>query len=263
MIGFIVAFRPRQNSKDWNNDSTLLRKTLISICNQTSENFRVYVVHHELPEEIYTHHNLKYIKFPYEFCKLEQLTEKTEYQLNDPIMTVNGFDQGKKTMYGASEAINDGCKFIMSVDADDLISNKIAEYVTAPSRENSDGWYIDKGYVYVTNKSFLLRKPSKMNTINASTNIIASKHIPQLDFNSTKADLFSFFAAHGYLYQRLREQGININPLPFYGVIYVAHSSNWTNIQQSLSKFSLRNLLLRILRYQRKKASIRKEFSIE
>ena len=220
------------------------------------------MVHHDLPENVYKHPNLRYIQFPYEFCKLDQLTEKTEYQLNDPIMTVNGFDQGKKTMYGASEAIKDGCTFIMSVDADDLISNKIAEFVTDIKNTHSDGWYVNKGYVYVTNKSFLLRKPSKMNTINASTNIIASRHIPQLDFASTKADMFSFFAAHGYLYQRLGEKGINIKALPFYGVIYVAHSSNWTNISQSLTKFSLRNLLLRILRSQPKNASIKKEFSL-
>ena len=261
MIGFVVPFRPIQNSKNWANDSALLIKTLKSICNQTSSNFKVYVVHHELPDELYEHPNLSYVQFPYAFCTLAMLSGKTAQHDISIIMSVNGFDQGKKALYGAKHAVEDGCDYVMSVDSDDLISNKIAAYVNnAPI--NSDGWYVSKGYIYMSSEDLLVRKPSKMNTINGSTNIIAARHIPSPDFNSNEADLFSFYAAHGYLYHRLKAQNIHLLPLPFYAIIYVAHTSNWSAITESYRRFSIRNFIIKTLRYQPQFPGLKKKFGL-
>lgn len=261
MIGFIVPFRPFQNSKNWSNDSKLLANTLKSICNQTVSHFRVYVVHHDLPEDIYVHPNLSYINFPYEFCTMNQLIGKTQAHELDPTMSVNGFDQGKKALYGARVAIVEGCEYVMSVDSDDLISNRIAEFINK-NKDNPNGWFVSKGYIYIAKENLLLRKPSRMNTINGSTNIIASKHIPNVNFDTNQVDAFSFFAAHGYLYYRLKEIGVNLVPLPFYAIIYVAHISNWSRVTESYRLFSLRNFLIKTLRYQPKFAYIRKEFGL-
>jgi hypothetical protein len=261
MIGFVVPFRPIQNSKNWKNDSALLVKTLKSICNQTSSNFKVFVVHHELPDDCFQHQNLQYIQYPYEFCTLDMLTEKTAQHDIQTIMSVNGFDQGKKALYGAKHAIADGCNYVMSVDSDDLISNEIAAYVSnAPA--DSNGWYVDKGYIYMAESNLLVRKPSKMNTINGSTNIVASRHIPMPDFESRSADNFGFYAAHGYLVNRLKAQNIELLPLPFYAIIYVAHTSNWSTITESYRNFSLRNLIIKTLRYQPKFKSLRIKFGL-
>lgn len=261
MIGFIVPFRPIQNSKDWENDSALLAKTLRSICNQTSPDFKVYVIYHDLPANQFHHPNLQYVAFPYPFCTIDMLTDKSAQQTKDITMSVNAFDQGKKVLYGARIAINDGCNFIMSVDSDDLVSNKIAEFVNK-NPDNKDGWFVSKGYIYMAKENFLVRKPSKMNTINGSTNIVAAKDIPHVNFDTNRVDAFTFFAAHGYLQHRLKEIGVHLQPLPFYAIIYVAHSSNWSTVTESYRVLSIRNLLIKILMYQPKFASIRKEFGL-
>jgi len=261
MIGFIVPFRPIQNSKDWENDSALLAKTLKSICNQTSPDFKVYVVYHDLPTKQFSHPSLKYIAFPYPFCTIDMLTDKSAQQTQDVTMSVNAFDQGKKVLYGATIAIHEGCDYIMSVDSDDLISNKIVEFVNK-NNDHKDGWFVSKGYIYMAKENLLVRKPSEMNTINGSTNIIAAKDVPKVDFKTNRVDAFSFFAAHGYLYHRLKEIGIHLQPLPFYAIIYVAHVSNWSRVTESYKVFSLRNFLIKTLRYQPKFAHIRKEFGL-
>lgn len=262
MIGFVVPFKPKANSKNWDNDSALLIATLKSICNQSSSDFKAYVVYHDLPNEGFDHPSLEYIKFPFEFCTIEMTTNRTTRHELDPVMTVNGFDQGKKSLYGATIAKNDGCEYIMSVDSDDLISNRIAEFVNNYQKQ-SDGWYITKGYIYMVKENLLIRKPSKMHTINGSTNIVASKHIPILDFESRNADHFSFFAAHGYLVNRLRAQNIHLLPLKFYAIVYVAHKSNWSNITNSYRIFSLRNVIIKTLRYQPKLKRLMKEFNLQ
>ncbi|TCD07716.1 hypothetical protein EZ449_14380 [Pedobacter frigidisoli] len=260
MIGFIVAFKPRQNSKDWTNDCVLLNRTLRSICNQTSNNFAVYLIYHDLPPELYHHPNLKFIKFPYPFCKIENLADVYEKHLNDEKMYVNGYDQGKKILFGANEAINDGCSHIMSVDADDLISNRIVSFVEN-QKSKSDVWFVSKGYIFLTNQSLLLRKPSKMYAINGSTYIIPREYIPIPNFDSNGIESFGFFSAHNYLFYNLRERGISLRPLPFYAIVYVAHTSNWTNIAQTFDHLSLKNIFLKILRYQPKFRYLSKRFN--
>lgn len=260
MIGFVVPFRPKQNSKNWENDSHLLHLTLKSICNQSSSDFKVYVIYHDLPEDIYNHQNLTYVEFPYKFCELDDLTGKSHQQTIDKVMSVNAFDQGKKALYGAHFAIKEDCEYIMSVDSDDLISNKIAAYVN--SQPKCDGWYIDKGYIYLEQKKLLMRKSSKMNSINGSTNIIHAQNIPYVDFNSRQVDLFSFFAAHGYLLERLKNLGKVLKPLPFYGVIYVSHISNWSQVNNSFDGNSLKKILLKFIRYQPKYSHIKRTFNL-
>lgn len=260
IIGFVVALKPSANSKNWKNDSILLYRTLESICNQESNAYSVFVIYSDLPETIFHHENIQYIQFPFSFCSFEYLENLKPEHYQGPEGTTYFFDQGKKIMYGAEIAKFNNCKYIMSVDFDDLVSNKILKYIIED--DNRLGYYVEKGYIYYTEKKILLRKKKRMNEINGSTNIIYCQNIPTTDLYSNDVSGFSFFSAHYYTKFRLQEQGIIIKPLPFYAIVYKAHISNWFNIHTHMNGFSLRVLYKYLFQRHPITKAIRKEFKL-
>ncbi len=258
MIGFVVPLKPKANSKNWEQDLNLLEKTLRSICNQTKDKYRVYVISHDLPQIQFKHPNLYFNLLPYPYAQFLDINIDGVLGNFEENGIEKGFDQGRKTMYGSKLAIEDGCNYIMSVDADDLISNRIASYVN--DNPNNDGWYVDQGYIYSTKSKILINQKHKMNHINGSTHIIAAKHIIVPDFNDNIHINYNFFAAHSYLRYRLLESNIEIKAIPFPAVIYIAHDNNWLNISKSANSLSLKNIIKTILRYSRKTEKLKKEF---
>jgi len=259
-VGFVIAFKPKRNSKDWENDSALLYATIESIVNQKSQDFMVYVVHHELPNKILESKNVTYIKFPFDFFDIEKIENAQPRDDEDAKTLTYFFDQGKKIMYGASVAKANQCKYIMSVDADDLISNNLVNFISTSYSQH--GWYVNSGYVYYTEKKMLLYRRKNMNALNGSTNIINSDDIPDVDFENNDIYNFNFFAAHGYLKERLMKQGKALLPIPFPAVAYIAHTSNWFGISHAIKKKSLRNFVKIILLKRRISKRIIEEFKL-
>jgi len=259
-IGFVIALKPKFNSKNWKNDSKLLYQTLESICNQESEDFMAFVVYHDLPDIVFNHKKIHYLKFPFSFCIFESLDKIKAEHRETPEGTTYFFDQGKKIMYGAEIAKFHNCRYIMSVDFDDLISNRILKYITED--DNRSGYYVEKGYIYYTEKKLLLRRKKRMNGINGSTNIIYHQNISNVDLFSNDVDSFSFFSAHYYTKFRLLEQGIVIKPLPFYAIVYRAHISNWFNIHTHMNGFSLKVIYKYLFQRHFITKAIKKEFRL-
>ena len=61
MITFLVPVKSSRVSKSWDLFSNLFERTLKSITNQTSDNFRVVVICHEKPITDFEHPNVEYI----------------------------------------------------------------------------------------------------------------------------------------------------------------------------------------------------------
>ena len=83
MLGFLVAFRSKGSSKNWEEDCLLLQNTLQSICNQIERKFKVFVIYTDLPEIIYDAEKVFFIKFPFPVLSREVLVETA--LLNDPL----------------------------------------------------------------------------------------------------------------------------------------------------------------------------------
>src|SRR5690606_4716603 len=134
---------------------------------------------------------------------------------------------GKKITYGCKIAKEDGCDYIMSVDADDLISNQLLNYIEANNNNGKvPGWYIEKGYVVSEGGNWAIRQ-KKMHLFNGSTHILRSDIINIPDFNSTEWHDFSLFTAHGWIKGRLKKYfNIEIEPIGFYAVVYIIHHNN-------------------------------------
>jgi hypothetical protein len=247
MIAFIVPFKGKTNSS-WEKECHNLNRTLISLTNQTSQHFKVFVIYTDAPDNPFVHEKVVFVKFPFSFMKQAEIDEN-ELRINP---SYNGkisdkrYDQGKRIMYGSYLARKNGCEFVMPVDADDFVSCKIAEWVEP--NNNKDGWYVNKGYLYRETDRFLVRVNQNMNLINGSTHIIHVQHLPQIPFEEIHPSLMCFFSDHGYLKTRLKQsKNIDIQPLPFYALIYFLHSESWLGLksfyEDNILKYYIKTLL--------------------
>ena len=263
MFGFVIPFKSKEKSKDWAQDCAFLVRTLRSVLNQNNKNFRCYVVYSDLPLNVVENEKVVWVRFPYPFLASHEIEdeERSAVQYGLGKFLPNFYDQGKKILFGAAQAKKDSCRYIMSLDADDLVSNKLVEFVQQQTSANEAGWYVNKGLMYAEGSSFLLTVPKNMNYVCASVNIIRSDLVPEPDFAGRRYEDFQFYSSHAYMVEALKlKYDIDLKPVPFYSLVYVIHHSNFFNHSNQITKFSLKNIAKRLLRGRRLSAALKKEF---
>lgn len=263
MIGFIVPIKPKRFSKDWQKENSLLERTIESIHNQTSKQFKIYIVYTDRPEIGFESNCIEYIPFNLPFVSTAFITDyETEVKrwMPDADYAAKMFDKGRKITMACHKAVADGCRYVMAVDSDDLISNRIAAMANTAAAD-APGWVIRDGYIYLERRKILLRKKN-INALNGSTNIVNSQLIPLPDMQSNLFYDFNFFEGHGYLYRRLIEMyEIALPNLPFPGVIYSINDNNASAINEILSFKNWKTFAKIILHGKIFKASIKREFN--
>jgi hypothetical protein len=259
MIAFIVPVKSKQVSLDWSKFCQLFERTLKSICNQTDKNFKVVVVCHEIPEIQFTHKNIHFIKADFEPHTLNKSNP-------EGFLLKRRLDKGNKLKLGVAFAQQEfKPDYVMTVDSDDFISNRIAAYVNNNS-EDVPGWYIKNGYLHFNWKKFLVLT-RKFNDLCGSS-IIVKPELLVYFFDKRKIDI--------YFDHRLKVLGSDymLSKLPFNGGIY--HIANGENLYMSfhnvktfnnhgnwLSLQSLRRIYSKIRNYSFRLITpkLRKEFS--
>ena len=264
-IGFIIPFKSKSKSKHWMFDCALLNRTLHSLINQSDQSYLAYVVYSDMPDQPVEHENIKWVHFPFPFVKEEAMADQDFIKSHLLQGWAEGsFDQGKRVLFGSRVAKQDGCKYIMSLDADDLISSRFVEKLQEFVQTKEFGWYVDKGYNYKEGSNYLVRVPSNMNCINGSVNIVRSDLVPEPDFDDTSLQNFTFFSSHAYLKNRIWQlYGKPLQPLPFYAIVYVRHSyGGWINNGRRKKSLALREVLKSIVGFKFISRGIKQEFNI-
>jgi hypothetical protein len=149
MFHFIIPLKSPLKSKDWNTVSNLFQRCVRSISAQTNKNFRIIVVGNEIPKVITVS--------PIEILPLQ-------VQLKEPDDNIDcmDMDKAKKILCGVELAETLGASYCMPVDADDLISNRIVDYVASANlNEQAPGWLLSKGYVYPEGGNILYYRRKK------------------------------------------------------------------------------------------------------
>lgn len=264
MLGFIIPVKPRRYSKNWQLDNLVLERTLRSICNQDSELFRTIVVYTDKPLIHYEHENLHYVHFPYEevtVCRITDWEERKKWY--SPVFAERMMDKSRKIILGCQMAKSLGCTYLMGVDSDDLVSSKLASFVSSYSQQDLPGWRITKGFVYEEYASLAV-KNKNIWQMNGSTHIIRADLVKIPDFN-TNFNLFdySLFQSHVYTYQRLIDfEKEKLEEVPFYGVIYLIHNNNYSEVKNIISANSLKLWLKKALFGKLITKNLRKEFGL-
>jgi len=101
-------------------------------------------------------------------------------------------------MLGCKVAKELGCKYLMAVDSDDLVSNQLADYVNGNLSQRAAGWRFLNGYMYEEGSKIIL-KNHEIWGINGSTHVIRADlvDIPDLKTNYNLFD-YSLFEGHAY-----------------------------------------------------------------
>jgi hypothetical protein len=224
VLTFVIPVKSRSVASDWTNFGQLFERTIKSICNQTNSNFKALVVCHEIPEINYTHENLHFIHPDFQPPSKDNISPK-EYLIKKRI------DKGNKIKLGVSYASKKfNTHYIMLVDSDDFVSNKIASFVNSSGNE-LPGWFVEKGYLSFSWKNILV-VTNKFNYLCGSS-VIVKPNLIRHFFDKGKIDL--------YFDHRLTtlNSNIELKKFPFYAGIY--NMGNGENIYmsfQNVKKFS-------------------------
>lgn len=219
MLTFVIPVKSKSVATNWTQFCQLFERTLKSICNQTDPNFEVVVVCHEIPEIEFKHKSLHFIHptFP---PPSKEKTSRKEYLINQRI------DKGDKIKLGVEYADkNFDTDYVMLVDSDDFISNRVAAFVNSTGND-LPGWYVERGYIDFNWRNFLVIT-NKFSYLCGSS-IIVKPTLIDYFFDKGKINL--------YFNHQLTtlNSNIKLNKFPFSAGIY--NIGNGENIWMSFQK---------------------------
>ncbi|GEM_PF-4994790 len=259
-LAFVIPFVSREFSPDWEFHLRLLSDTVASINNQQDKDFKCYIVSGDELTGVELDHQILQVKYPYNRLPLRELSGYENRKDINVSLIETDYDIGKKVQYASQFAKKDGCTHVMKLDADDLVSNKLVSLIK--SKNKSDNFFIQKGYVMGYGKNYVLQE-NILHGINGSTNIVAVEYLPQCDFESRDVRDFELFTHHHYLKQRLKdEHKASVLAIPFRSVIYVKHDIGLSQTVHLFNPYTVRGLAKLLLRGRRISRSLRKEFAI-
>jgi hypothetical protein len=208
MLVFLIPIKSPKVATSWIELSKMFERCLRSVCNQTSSEFQVIVICHEIPEISFHHHHVKYIQ--------------VDFPVPGSAYTEKIADKRKKLAVGLLAARELQPTHIMLVDADDCISKRLVSYVAQNPKSN--GWYVDSGYEYEEGSSKIIVHKENFYKLCGTCNIINYRlfSLPEKvvgDEPLTGHD--AFLEGHPLAKRDLAARGTPIEPLPFPGAIYI------------------------------------------
>jgi hypothetical protein len=265
MLVFIGALRHPEMANDYTKVESLLRDTLLSVCNQTDDNFKVLVVCNKKPRvaEDLNGSFVEYIEVDLPCPVKKSITgnDMRKAEINETRK-----DKGNKYIVGIAEAQQFKPDYIMFFDTDDFVSSNVARFVNA-SGNNHNGWFIDKGFIhchdtglYYEENNFnqkcgtsviinneLLANPVNRGIVHISTR---DAGVLSIDTGNTSfaGKVSRFFSKEDILHagdnnflkyiigsHRWAAQYYNLSPLPFRGAIWNINTGE-NNVRQRTIK---------------------------
>jgi len=209
MLVFVIPLKSVKFSQSWERVCALFERTLKSVCSQTSSNFRVIVVCNEKPSIDFNHPHIEYIQVDFPEAKESE------------IINIKCTDKGRKLLRGLIEAKKFNPSHTMAIDADDCISNKIAEFVN--HNPSHPGWFVEKGYKYIEGQQVIYVKRRNFNRMCGSCNIIRYdlNNLPENPEYNRGYGYYKLLIDHERVQPFMKEQGTPLSRLPFPGAIYI------------------------------------------
>ena len=230
MIVFIIPLKSRQVSRDWVKVCWLLERTVRSIVNQTSENFRLIIVCHERPEISIEHPAINYVEVDFSPPKLRQVNVISEMDR----------DKNKKMWLGLEHADQFSPSHVMFVDADDCISCRIVDFVS--QYPHSNGWFLDSGYVYEDSSDRIYRKDKNFYLMSGTSHIIAYSLISR-DSNMRSIYMDSGEPLHQLVVDMLASSKKPLKNLPFPGAVYIIENGENINADKKSDRLGREDML--------------------
>src|ERR687886_110512 len=235
MLIFIVPVKSAQISTSWELASKLFERCVKSICNQTSSEFRVIVVCHERPHIEFNHPYIKYIEVSFPIPNWERTSD----------LGSRDRDKSRKIFTGLIYARQLKPCHVMFVDADDCVSNHLAEFVNQNSQGN--GWFLNRGYEYQEGNNFIYWRKKDFHRKCGTSNIVRHDLIAPPE--SVKLESIDWdFLYHQDIVEAMKKRGTPLDELPFEGAIYVQENGenicNQSQVLKEMLHFNPKEIIL-------------------
>ncbi|NEP09889.1 MAG: glycosyltransferase family 2 protein [Symploca sp. SIO2C1] len=251
MLVFVVPLQSMAVSKSWEQVSQLFERCMLSVCQQNSRHFHVIVVCHEKPNTTFKNSKLSYIQVDF---PVPDLTSG----IPGDILNQKRVDRGRKQLKGLVAAQEFHPTHTMLLDADDLVSKRLAELVHQNPQGN--GWFFKKGYRYTSGSNWIYKKSNDFYTMCGSCNIIRYdlNKIPDNPEYNRGYGYYKFYLDHAKVVKVLAEAGTPLEALPFFGAVYVTQTGENTYFDSS----RLYQGIGRYINYRLVTRSLKEEFML-
>lgn len=251
MIYFGVTLRSRASAKNWDNVEKDFNRTLHSLYNQTAPDFRIIVACHDIPRL-----NGKYDD-RVEFLVTDIPTPKTTFEMMQ--------DKGYKLSMIGKRVREYGGGYTMTVDADDLVSNRIAAYVKQHPGEH--GFGAKYGYVYNVGDSFVKRMYALDRVCGSCTiiNYDASElpaELPAGPQDESSTETIIIRRAHSSLQRYMASIGRPLQRIPFPTTVYIRNTGDNHSMLDG-GDLSWKRKIELMLRPPKPLSSISQEFGLD
>lgn len=208
MLVFVIPLKSPLASNNWTRVTQLFERSLKSVCNQTSDNFQVIVVCHQKPNISYSHPSVSYLEVDFPLPANPDIRTKRR-------------DRVRKVLTGLVYARRFQPSYVMKVDADDCISQHLAEFVDQNPQGN--GWLVNQGYEYQEGSKFIYFRRSDFYRHCGTCAIINFDllNLPDNPENMDYEELFQYHLPHSKVDKIFSERGNRLEHLPFVGATYI------------------------------------------
>ncbi len=228
MLLFLVPLKSSKMSNSWENTCQLLERTLKSLCAQTSPDFKVLVVCHEQPDLEFQHPAIEFLSVDFPAPK------PINYEEEHPMREARR-DKHRKILNGLLHSQQHQPSHVMLMDADDLVSNSLATFISQHKTE--PGWYISKGFEYLEGSGQLFPITERFYGKCGSSHIVRFDILEKIAQTTSLEDVHPRFLHHQDVQKFVEQQGFSLSPLPFPGAVYITnHGDNMWASQGVLLK---------------------------
>ncbi|WP_414550423.1 glycosyltransferase family 2 protein [Anabaena sp. CCY 0017] len=255
MLVFIIPLKSKQVCQSWESVCRLFERTIKSICNQTTNSFRVIVVCNEKPNIKFTHPNITYIERDF-------VIPEADWRNKD-------LDKTHKLITGLIHAKSINASHIMFADADDCVSKHLAEFVN--QHPQATGWLVRKGYIYRDGSKLIRLMKKGFDRYCGTSNIVRYDlyYVPEIIDEITEKE-YKYCIYNNYWHRTIEEtlnrKGASLESLPFAGAIYTQNGQNiYHGIEDQNKAINLKSRFWRakaLLDYRLVTQSIREEFQL-
>lgn len=215
LVNFCIPLLPKARAQDWATVCELLEQTLTSLDGQSNRNFRVIMAVHDVPD----------LKRDYDF-EIRMLEAK--WAVEDTSSDKLRDKRRKKIMlYQEVRAVGGG--FAMQLDADDLVSSRLVNYVL--EQDDPNGYIVDRGYAFDWSARSLAPIPGvfskSFDSVCGSCAIIryAPEDLP-MPRDQDKSRLYYQLKQHAHYAEVMESFGRPLSHIPFPGAVYVLNHDN-------------------------------------
>ena len=252
MLVFVVPLQSMTVSNSWERVSQLFERCMQSVCQQTSRHFQVIVACHEKPLITFNHSQISYLEVDF---PVPDITSGTA----DEIINQKRVDRGRKQLKGLVAAQEFNPTHTMLLDADDLVSKRLAELVY--QNPDANGWFCKQGYRYTPGNRWIYRKSNNFHTMCGSCNILRYdlNKIPENPEYNRGYGYYKFYIDHAKVVKLLAAAGTPLKALPFLGAVYVTQTGENTYFDTS----RLYQGIGRYINYRLITRSLKEEFKLQ